>query len=87
MPSPPFLLTVHGADRPGIVSALTRVLADHGGNIVDLTTRLGGGLYVMAAEVVLPADVDMVALGAALSAEAARLGVGATLRPADVDVL
>jgi glycine cleavage system transcriptional repressor len=83
----PYLLTVHGADRPGIVSALTRVLAEHGGNITDLTTRLGGGMYVMAAEVSLPPEVDMVALGAALSAAADDLGVGATLRPADTDVL
>jgi glycine cleavage system transcriptional repressor len=36
----PYLLTVHGGDRPGIVSAVTRVVADAGGNITDLTTRL-----------------------------------------------
>ena len=45
---------VHGADRLGIVAAVTRVLAEAGGNITDLTTRLTGPLYVLVAEVDLP---------------------------------
>ena len=51
------MLSVHGADRLGIVAAMTRVLADAGGNITDLTTRLAGTLYVLVAEVELPAGV------------------------------
>ena len=51
----PYLLTVHGADRPGIVSAVTSVLADAGGNVTDLTTRLAGRLYLLVVEVELPA--------------------------------
>ena len=58
----PYLLTVHGGDRPGIVSAVTRVLADSGGNIIDLTTRLTGDMYLLVAEVDLPASVDTGAL-------------------------
>jgi glycine cleavage system transcriptional repressor len=81
------LLTVHGGDRPGIVSAVTRVLADHGGNITDLTTRLTGPLYVLVAEVDLPAAADQSAVGAALAAVASDLGVEATLRPAEPDLL
>jgi glycine cleavage system transcriptional repressor len=54
----PYLLTVHGGDRPGIVSAVTRVVADAGGNITDLTTRLVGDLYVVLAEVDLPEGTD-----------------------------
>jgi len=84
---PAYLLSVHGADRPGIVSGLTGVVAAAGGNITDLTTRLGSGLYVLVAEVALPEGTDVDALTARLDAEAARLGVRATLHPADVDEL
>jgi glycine cleavage system transcriptional repressor len=82
-----YVLSVHGADRPGIVSALTRVIADVGGNVTDLTTRLAGSLYVVVAELGLPADADVDGLNAKLAATADALGVGVSLRPADVDVL
>jgi glycine cleavage system transcriptional repressor len=82
-----YVLAVHGGDRPGIVSAVTRVLADEGGNVTDLTTRLAGGLYVVVAEVELPPGVDLVALGERLSTVAGGLGVDVSLRPADADVL
>src|SRR4051794_24458231 len=32
-------VTVHGADRPGIVHRVTSLLAEHRANIVDLSTR------------------------------------------------
>jgi glycine cleavage system transcriptional repressor len=82
-----YLLTVHGADRPGIVSAVTRLVAGAGGNITDLTTRLSGSLYLLVAEVDLPSGVDVEALTAQLGAVARSLGVDVTLRPADTDVL
>ncbi|WP_432901158.1 glycine cleavage system protein R [Micromonospora matsumotoense] len=82
----PYVLAVHGADRMGIVAAMTRVVAESGGNVTDLSTRLAGSLYVVVAEVDLP-------LGSAddltgrLSGVAADLGVGFSLRPADPDLL
>jgi len=82
-----WLLSVHGADRPGIVSGLTRVVADVGGSITDLTTRLGTGIYLLVAEVALPLDTDVEALGARIVAVARELGVRATLTPAESDVL
>jgi glycine cleavage system transcriptional repressor len=83
-----YVLSVHGADRPGIVAGVTRALAGHGGNITDLSTRLGpGGLYVLVAEVSLPGDVDVVALGGQLAQLGRELGVGVALRPAESDVL
>ena len=82
-----YLLSVHGADRPGIVSAVAGLLAAHGGNVIDLTTRLAGSLYVLIAEVVVPREVDVVELDAKLAELAAELGVDASLRPADTDVL
>jgi glycine cleavage system transcriptional repressor len=81
------VLRVHGADRPGIVSAMTRVIADVGGNITDLTTRLSGGLYLLVAEADLPVRVDLVEVQKRLSARAGDLGVDAAVHPADEDVL
>lgn len=83
----PYLLTVHGADRPGIVSAMTRLVADVGGNVTDLTTRLSDGLYLLVAEVDLPEACDVAALRQRLAARAEEIGVDAGLRPADEDVL
>jgi len=83
----PWLLTVHGADRPGIVSSVVAEVARVGGNITDLTTRLAGGLYVLIAEIDLPLSVDAAALDRAIQAAAADLGVGATLRQAEADDL
>jgi glycine cleavage system transcriptional repressor len=81
-----YLLTVHGGDRPGIVSAVARRIADLGGNIVDLSTRLGDGLYVLVAEVQLvPAAARDAA--AVLSETAAELGVTVHLSEVDEDVM
>jgi glycine cleavage system transcriptional repressor len=84
---PSYLLSVHGADRPGIVSAITRVVAAAGGNITDLSTRLSGALYVLTAEVELPVSVDLEGLRTALDVTADELGVGVTLLPAEADEL
>lgn len=86
-PAVSYLLTVHGADRLGIVAELTAVVAEAGGNITDLTTRLAGELYVLAAEIDLPADVDSGALRSRLAETAARLGVDAGLQPLERDEL
>lgn len=84
---PAHVLTVHGADRPGIVSRVTRVIADAGGNITDLTTRLlPGPLYLLVAEVDLPSGTDSDALSSRLADVAKELGVEATLRPAESNV-
>jgi glycine cleavage system transcriptional repressor len=84
---PPYILSVHGGDRPGIVSAVTRVIAAVGGTVTDLSTRLSGALYVLTAEVELPASVDVAELQGSLEVTADELGVGVTLRPAESDDL
>jgi glycine cleavage system transcriptional repressor len=82
-----YLITVHGADRLGIVARLAGVVADVGGNITDLTTRLAGDLYVLAAEVDLPPGVDVEAVSERVRQVAESLGVDAHLRPLDRDDL
>ena len=82
-----YLLSVHGGDRPGIVSSVVAEVARVGGNITDLTTRLAGDLYVLIAEVDLPGAADPDALEAALVAAAGALGVEVSLRPLESDEL
>jgi glycine cleavage system transcriptional repressor len=82
-----YVLTVHGGDRPGIVSAVVGEVAAVGGNITDLTTRLAGDLYLLVAEIDLPAGVDVAAVEAAIQEAASSLGVGATLRSVEADDL
>jgi glycine cleavage system transcriptional repressor len=83
----PYVLSLHGGDRPGIVSAVTKVLGDVGGNVTDLTTRLTGDLYVLVAEADIPPAADIEALQARLAEVADELGVEVTFRPLDADVL
>ncbi len=82
-----WVLTVHGGDRPGIVSAVVARVAEVGGNITDLTTRLAGDLYLVVAELALPQGADADALSVSIAEAAAELGVRATLRPAEADDL
>ena len=83
----PYTLLVHGADRMGIVAAVTGVLSEIGGNVTDLTTRLSGQLYLLSAEIDLPSTVDFDELLTKLDEVADRLGVEVSLRSGDADVL
>jgi glycine cleavage system transcriptional repressor len=82
-----WVLTVHGGDRPGIVSTVAHEVAAAGGNITDLTTRLSGDLYLLVAELDLPAEADTAAVEMAIKAAADSVGVTATLRAAEADDL
>lgn len=82
-----WVLTVHGGDRPGIVSSVVAEVARAGGNITDFTTRLAGELYLLVAEINLPASADVAAVEDAIKSVASGLGVGATLRAAEADEL
>lgn len=81
------VVRVHGGDRPGIVSAVTSTIAAHHGNVVDLTTRLVGGLYIVVAEIFLPADAHSDDLAQALGATGSDLGVDVRIEAIEVDEL
>ena len=54
-PEPDHVITVYGADHPGIVHRITSSLADRGANITDLDTRRRAGtaqspIYIMVLE-------------------------------------
>lgn len=86
-PGVPARLSVHGADRPGIVRAATDEVMRYGGNITDLSTRLGADLYVLSADVTFPSDSDLSVIGAAVRERLAVMGVNATVSPVDEDLL
>src|SRR3954469_13802337 len=81
-PEPTHIVTVYGADHPGIVHAMAAACSEHGANILDLETRLAGDLYVMTLDVVAPSDVEE-----PLRAAGAEQGVEVTVRPFEADVL
>jgi glycine cleavage system transcriptional repressor len=85
-PGEPYVVSVHGADRLGIVAAVTRVVAASGGNITDLSTRLSGPLYLLIAEVDLPTGAGD-ELAERLGVAASELGVEVTLRRAESEIL
>lgn len=82
---PIFMLSVYGADHPGIVAQVARVVADHGGNITDMNTRVIGAadrpVYIMILEVQMPAGSQPEALGQALDRLKPSLGLDLTFRP------
>ena len=75
------------ATGPGIVSAVIAEVAAVGGNVTDLTTRLASGLYLLIAEVDLPAGADVDALSTPSSRVAGELGVKVTLTPVETEEL
>jgi len=84
---PTAVVSVHGADHPGIVAAVTRVLADAGVNVTDLGTHLARELYVMVIDAALPPGLAPEELDRRMRAVADEQGVTITVRPADADVL
>lgn len=75
----PFVITVRGQDRPGLVSAITAILAEQGINI----TRLGAEVvpvdqkleYIQIYEVDIPKQLDFALIQKALRDKGAEIGV------------
>jgi glycine cleavage system transcriptional repressor len=91
-PQPSWVVSVHGADHPGILAAVTRALADAGVNVCDLHTRVvgeadGRPLYVMLMEVATPESLAEDDLRALLRAAAEAQHVDVALQPLEPDVL
>jgi glycine cleavage system transcriptional repressor len=85
--APTHMISVYGADRPGIVYRVTQLLSDAGANITDLTSRVIGEerapVYALMVEVSL-GDDDVEARLVQLKDE---LGVDITVHPIEPDLL
>jgi glycine cleavage system transcriptional repressor len=86
--SPPatHMLSVYGADRPGIVHRVTSQLAERRINVSDVTTRVLQGerpVYAMVLEVALPSGTDADELTAALRQGQGEDAIEASIHPID----
>ena len=70
---PHYAVTAIGADRPGIVAALTGALQEVGGNLEDVSSTILRGHFAMTLVVDAPGEVGEVR--AALERSAAEVGV------------
>lgn len=78
---PHVAVTALGADRPGIVAAVTGVLMRHGCNLEDTAMTNLGGHFAMMLVVEVPADASPEGLEEALKQEVAGLGLAVAVRP------
>jgi glycine cleavage system transcriptional repressor len=84
------VVTVYGADRPGIVYRVCETLASHRVNVTDLATRVVGGdrpVYVMILEATVPAGADVAVVEADLKALSAELSVDVSFHPLEEETL
>lgn len=79
---PHFAVTAVGADRPGIVAAVTGAFAEHGCNLEDSSMTILRGQFAMMLVVDAPAGVGAGELEAALAGPAADLDLVVTVRSA-----
>jgi glycine cleavage system transcriptional repressor len=81
-PVRPYVVSVYGADHPGIVYRITSELASRGVNVTDLLSRIAGeGIYMMVLDVSLPEDLDPEKLAQDLRGISEEVGVELTFRP------
>jgi glycine cleavage system transcriptional repressor len=78
-------VSVHGADHPGIVHAVTSALAASEINITDLETRVVGGgdepLYAMTMEIAIPHGMPVEAVESLLRPVRDEQGIELSIRP------
>lgn len=80
------LLSVYGADKPGIVAGVTGALADAGANVIDLETQvIGAAEHPVYAMVVEFATEDPDGAAHAVAEACGQLGVDHTLRTIDAE--
>lgn len=86
-----YLLTVAGADQPGIVYRVAEAIARRGLNITDLNTRVLSEdkkpVYIMMMEVIPPPGIDVDTLSRELADLGRQLDVEVRLRPLDTAAL
>lgn len=86
-----WVLSIHGADHPGIVHGISSVLADLSVNVEDMRTRVIGSrehpVYAMTLDVESAPSLDEDELRSRLAEAAGSLGVELSLHRVDADIL
>jgi glycine cleavage system transcriptional repressor len=83
-----YVVAAYGPDKPGLVSTLSRVLADASANITDFGSRLGAdNTFAMWFNVSLADGTDVDGLGAQLAAAGRELKLDVRLYPAEAEEL
>ena len=78
------IITVLGSDRPGIVAAVTAVLADDEANILDISQTILQGVFTMTMLVDLEKAAEFDQLKGQLAELSESLGVQITLQREEV---
>ena len=83
---PHLAISALGADRPGIVAAVTRVLMNQGCNLEDTSMSILRGHFAMMLVVAAPEGMSAEAMEAALAEPAAQFDLVVAVRRIDDDV-
>lgn len=84
----PHVISLYGADHPGIVYRIAEELAGREVNVTDLMSKIvGEDIYTVILNVDLPEDLDVHRLRSDLESAARELGVELSLRAEDSDEL
>ena len=87
----PCIISLYGADKPGIVYTISKLLADNNVNITDVQTsisvRAKKHVYIMFLEVCLPSKTAIVSLKRKLARMGIKLNVTVTLQATESQVL
>ena len=83
-----YIISVYGADKPGIVAGVTKELARHGLNITDVQTKSvrqpKGEIYVMMLELSSNQDLEVSELQGKLNQFGTELGVDVSVRKLEI---
>jgi glycine cleavage system transcriptional repressor len=86
-----YMITISGADKPGIVKAMTGILYKAGANILDLETKstekTKPHAYYMFLEVDLPKNKNMKKIEAALKKQGDKIGVHVAVNRVEKSIL
>lgn len=88
LPARPYVISLYGADHPGIIYRVAAELAGRQINVTDLMSRIvGDNVYTVILDIDLPAGLEAEVLAGDLKTIAEELGVDLNLRQAEIDEL
>ena len=83
----PYIISVFGSDKPGIVYNISEILAKNKVNITDVQTDISDGTYIMLIEVRIPDIININTLKNQLETIAKSLNVSVSINPVETPEL